>query len=321
MIDHLAFLDDLVGPIRARVPNGCALTIGNFDGVHVGHRSIIGALRADADRLGVPAVALTFEPHPATAFQGLAPSDYRISTSAERETLLREAGVDEVVTAEFSEAFADLSADQFVDELLLKRLRVRSVHVGYDFNYGRDRGGSRKTLEDRLRPHGVETTVHTAVEWGGVIASSTEVRKKIREGDLATVNRMLGRTLHVAGETAPGAARGRKMGVPTINIYPSGRLLPAFGVYATQVTIDGAQYEAVSNLGVRPTFADDDRVSLESFLFADPGDVPAGTQTSVDLIGYVRPEQRFESPEALTAQIRDDVTVAQALLAAHVDSP
>jgi riboflavin kinase/FMN adenylyltransferase len=311
MINDLAFLDDLVATIHPSISDGSALTIGNFDGVHVGHRSIIRSLRVDADHLGVPTLALTFEPHPATVFRGIPPSDYRITTASEREESLRAAGIDHVVTAEFSDAFARLSAEEFVDELLLARLNVRSVHIGYDFNYGKGRSGTRETLESRLSPHGITTTVHDAVEQQGVVASSTEVRRLIREGDLRTVARMLGHPLTLAGYTASGAARGRKMGVPTVNLYPQDRLLPLFGVYATRVMIGDVSFHAVSNLGVRPTFDDDSRVSLESFLFRDPGHIPNGTAASVALIGFIRPERRFESPEALTTQIRDDVDAAK----------
>jgi riboflavin kinase/FMN adenylyltransferase len=317
MINDLAFLDDLVAPIRSHVASGCALTIGNFDGVHIGHRSIIQALRADAKELGVPAVALTFEPHPATVFRSRPPADYRISTSSERAELLRSSGIEHVVTAEFSDAFAGLTANEFVDTLLLARLHVRAVHVGYDFNYGKGRAGSRATLQSRLAPHGITTTVHQAVESNGVVASSTEVRRLIREGHLATLNRMLQRPFTLAGRTAPGAARGRKMGVPTVNLYPTDRLLPKFGVYATRVTLGDTVFDAVSNIGVRPTFPDDDRVSLESFLFGDPGDLPAGTPTSVALIGFIRPERKFANADVLSAQIGEDVGDAQKLLAAY----
>ncbi|MFT6398346.1 MAG: riboflavin kinase/FMN adenylyltransferase [Bradymonadia bacterium] len=314
MIDDLTFLDDLVGPFQSKLSSGSVLTIGNFDGVHVGHRTILRAVRADAERLGVPAVALTFEPHPATVFRGADPSDYRITSADEKSARLARCGIDHVLAAHFSRAFAELTAEQFVDALLLRRLCARVVHVGYDFNYGKNRAGTRATLESRLTRHGVSTVVHRAIEQDGAIASSTRVRELIREGDMASVRKLLVEPYTLTGATAPGAARGRKMGVPTVNLYPTGRLLPPYGVYATRVHLSGQTYDAVSNLGVRPTFEDGDRVSLESFLFGDPGDVPAGSETSLEFVAHIRPEQRFESQDALRSQIAKDVAVAKEVL-------
>lgn len=315
MIDDLSFLDDLVDPLRPALEGGCALTIGNFDGVHLGHQAILTALRNDADRLSVPAVAMTFEPHPATVFKGQDPASYRISTEQEKVAALRMAGAHHVLIAKFQLAFRELTAEVFVDELLVARLGVRAVHIGYDFNFGKGRSGSHQTLAERLDPQGVLTTVHDAVSRDGVIISSSEVRRRLAVGDLDGVAELIGRGFSMSGSTASGAARGRTMGVPTINVYPSDRLLPPRGVYATRVALDGVTYDAVSNLGVRPTFADDDRVSLESFLFADPGDVAEGSAVETSLVRFIRPERRFESSEALTAQIRADATTARKILA------
>ncbi len=315
MIDDLTFLDDLVGPLAEAVGRGSVLTIGNFDGVHVGHRSILRAVHADARRLDVPAVALTFEPHPATVFRDADPSDYRITTPDEKTAMLRACGMDHVLSLRFSREFAALTADEFVDALLLQRLSARVVHVGYDFNYGKDRAGTRATLESHLTPHDVSTVVHRAIEQDGVVASSTRVRELIRRGEMGAVQKLLVQPYTITGQTAPGAARGRKMGVPTINLYPQYRLLPPFGVYATRVHLNGDHYDSVSNLGVRPTFEDDDRVSLESFLFADPGDVPEGSSSRIELVQYLRPEAKFESQDALRAQIGLDVAAAKSALA------
>lgn len=314
MIDDLSFLDDLVEPIRPEIAHGCALTIGNFDGVHAGHQTILRSLRREADALGVPAVAMTFEPHPATVFNGADPGSYRLTPAPEKVRLLQNAGAHHVLIARFRPEFRALTAEAFIDELLVGRLAVRAVHVGYDFNFGKGRRGDHSTLAERLAPRGVGTTVHEAVATSGVVISSTEVRRRLASGDLAGVSTLLGREFSLCGKSASGAARGRKMGVPTINVYPTDRLLPPRGVYATRVKLGGSTYDSVSNLGVRPSFADDDRVSLESFLFGDPGDVSEGTPVETTFVAFIRPERRFESPDELVAQIRRDTDAARAAL-------
>lgn len=313
MIDQHDRLGDLLtGLSDSQLANGCVLTIGNFDGVHQGHRAIIRRVVDEAKRLGVPAAVLTFEPHPKTVFRGTAPEDFRLTTTAEREALLRAAGIDAVVTANFQPEFAELSPEGFVEDLLIKVLHARQVHVGYDFNFGKGRAGDTQSLEDLTRPHNVQTVVHAPIEHDDSVVSSTRVRAALAEGHLDQVNALLTQPLAIHGTTEAGAGRGKGMGIPTLNLYPSERLLPPHGVYATILNHDGVCYRAISNLGVRPTFEDDNRVSLET-LSLEPFPIEArGLNIQVGFLEYIRPERRFEDPTALRAQIGIDVAAANA---------
>ncbi|MCB9519367.1 MAG: riboflavin biosynthesis protein RibF [Myxococcales bacterium] len=311
--DPYSFLDAIVEPHATRLSRGCVLTIGNFDGVHLGHRRLTDAAVADARSRGLPALALTFEPHPATVFKQTPPQDYRLTPEAEKIELLREVGLDGCLVAAFSSAFAALTPDAFVDALLVDRARVRSVHVGFDFNFGRGRSGTTDSLANLLQGRGVSCSVHDAVTDSTGVISSTRVRDALRAGDVGGASALLGRPVRFQGRVAAGFGRGRELGAPTLNVYPAtDRLLPRFGVYATRISVgDGPTLAAVSNLGVRPTFADDPRVSLESWVLVDLPPVSIGDELRVDLAGFIRPEQRFASPDALRQQIAADAAQAR----------
>lgn len=311
MHNDIGFLDAL---IRPELELGCVLTIGNFDGVHVGHRSIIQSVVRDARTLGVPSAALTFEPHPATVFRHVPPESFRLSTPDEKETLLHEAGIKVVVTANFDPRFAQLSPRQFVEDLLIDRLGARKVHVGYDFNFGKNRTGSTATLDELTAARGVRTQVHAPVSLNDATVSSTRVRRALEAGDMHAVTRLLGRPFRLGGQTAPGAGRGKGLGIPTLNLYPIDRLLPPLGVYACRVTHAGRRYDAIANLGRRPTFDDGERVSFETMVL-EPFEVEArGLHIDVDLVHFIRPERRFDGPYELKAQIDHDVAQAREVL-------
>ena len=302
------YLDKLVRP---QLREGSVLTIGNFDGVHCGHRSILSALRRDATRLGLPAAVLTFEPHPATVFRSVDPSLFRLSPATERAELLRRAGADVVIDATFEPRFAALTPEGFVEDLLVARLRTSKVHVGYDFNFGRERRGNTKTLAELLAPHDVEVEAHAPIRFGGAPISSTRIRESLRGGNMAEARSLLGRPFRLSGRTQPGAGRGEAMGVPTLNLYPDGRLLPPQGVYASQVRVGSERFDAVSNLGHRPSFDDGEHISFETMILEPFCSNVRTLDIEVDLLAYLRPERRFESPEALQAQVKSDVVAAR----------
>lgn len=313
MLEDFAFLRDLHHP---DLEGGCVLTIGKFDGVHRGHRAILSDVRAHADRLGVPAAVLTFEPHPKTVFRGETPDSFRLMPDDQRASTLRDAGADLVLTAKFTPEFAALTPNAFVEALLIKTLHAKGVHVGYDFNFGKGRAGDTKTLQELTTPHGVTTHVHAPFTAGGTPVSSTRIRECVERGDVTEAADLLGAPLTFIGTTEAGAGRGKGMGIPTLNLYPTGRLLPPHGVYAVRLWHGDMSYQAIANLGCRPTFDDDDRVSLET-LSLDPFEIEGrGLAIRVELLGFIRPEQRFESPEALRGQIGLDVAAAKAIHAA-----
>ncbi len=311
MNDERSIFHPLLRPYQELLADGAVLSIGNFDGVHIGHQAILADLRERADALGVPAVALTFEPHPVTVFRGRDADEFRLSTGEERERLLRAHGVDAVLTATFDREFGQVTPERFVLDLIVGGIRARHVLVGYDFNFGRGRRGNTETLREIASRTGVAVTVHSAVERDGVPVSSTRVRRAVADGALDEVAALLGRPLSFSGMTEAGAGRGRTMGIPTLNLYPTDRLLPLRGVYATRVRIGSRRWDAVSNLGVRPSFDDGDRVSLETMVLTPFDAVEPGTEIAVELVTWIRAERRFETPDALREQIRDDVAVAE----------
>lgn len=296
-----------------RPESGSVVTIGNFDGVHRGHQAIIRTAKEAAQAIGATAIALTFEPHPTTFFQKKEPNTFRLTSAARRTELLLEAGVDGVVTIPFQQEFATLSAQDFVHEFLHRRLHAREVHIGYDFAFGRGREGTTATLQQMCDGLGIHVKIHPAYEEDGKPISSTRVREELKAARLDEVESLLGRPWTIPGEQAPGFQRGRQMGIPTINVYPQDLLLPPHGVYATRVRIGEQSWKSITNVGVRPTFADDPRVSAETFVLEAFEGIDSGTRLELDFLAWIRPEQRFESPEALREQIGKDVGVANAI--------
>lgn len=307
-----ALLDSIVpAELSQRLQRGTVITIGNFDGVHRGHQKIAATVREAAQKRGALAVALTFEPHPTTFFQKRPPESFRITTADTRTRRLKQAGMDEVVTIEFEQHFADLAARDFVFELLGKRLHAREIHIGYDFAFGRGREGTTSKLKELAEEAGIALVIHEAYQEGEAPISSTRVREALQAPDLEAAAELLGRPYSVDGVQASGAQRGRAMGIPTINLYPQGLALPPHGVYVSRTLAEGASWASITNVGIRPTFADDDRVSVETFIL-DEGfqDITPGAAIEVQLLQWIREERRFDSPEALRAQIGDDVKVA-----------
>jgi riboflavin kinase/FMN adenylyltransferase len=298
-------------------PEPLAVTIGNFDGVHKGHQVLLARACQIANERGLTPAALTFDPHPASVFRGVDPSAYRITTSVERAVLLRRFGIKYVFTRPFDRDFALLTAEQFVEDFLLQTLGAKHITVGFDFSFGAGRSGRAADLLRMSRQLGFGVEIVELQRVGQEPASSTRVRELLRAGDIEGVNDMLGHYWALTGHTAHGAGRGQKIGIPTVNLYPENRLLPPFGVYATRIRVAGKCWEAISNLGVRPTFETSTRVSLETMILSavdeDLHDLPA----EVEFVGFVRPEMRFEDADSLKAQIGKDIATTQKLLLKH----
>lgn len=293
---------------------GAAIAIGNFDGVHTGHRALIARARALAAAHHARTVALTFDPHPSALF---APAQAPpLLTSIERRIeLLAEAGVDAVVVEPFTRELAGLPADAFVDDVVIAALKARAIVVGYNFSYGQGRAG---TVE-ALRAHGVQTGIDVAivppVTVDGEIASSTKIRGHLRAGDLVRAERMLGRPWDVDGVVVHGAERGRAIGVPTANITPEVELAIASGIYAVTLRVEGGPaMAAVASLGTNPTFVDAGRLVLEVHVLDWHGDL-YDRRVRTTFVARLRDEQKFDSVEALVAQIQRDIEQARTALA------
>lgn len=284
-----------------------AVAIGNFDGVHAGHRALLARARV----LGDHVVALTFDPHPATLLApGGAPPAL---TGLERKLeLLGEAGADAIVVEPFTRALAALAPDVFVDEIVLRALSARAIVVGYDFTYGCKRAGTIDHLREHGLRHGVAVEIVEPIEVGGEVASSTRIRALLAAGDVAAAERLLGRPWDVDGIVVPGAQRGRTIGVPTANIAAPVDLPLRPGIYA--VTLDGRP--AVASLGTNPTFVAGDKLVLEVHVLDFDGDL-YGRRLRTAFVGRLRDEAKYDSVDALIVQIRADIAAARGLLAAH----
>lgn len=290
----------------ARALAGVALALGNFDGVHLGHR----ALFKEAAEHGRPG-ALTFEPHPGKVLQPeLAP---RLITPLSRKLQLMEAaGLDVVVVLPFTLAFARTPARDF-EAALFDQARVRAVVVGRDYTYGAQRAGTVSTLTGAAMARGSVVAVVDPVTVGGVVASSSRVREYILEGRVGAARALLGRPFDLDGIVVKGDGRGRSIGFPTANVDTHGELLPASGVYAVRVRTQEGWHAGAANIGTKPTFGGS-AVTVEVHLLDWSGDL-YGQEVRVEFLERLRAERRFASVSELTAQIQRDIAEARVVLA------
>ncbi|AOV15747.1 riboflavin biosynthesis protein RibF [Acidihalobacter aeolianus] len=292
---------------------GCVATIGNFDGVHLGHQAILEQLRREADARGLPSAVITFEPLPHEFFRGThAPA--RLTGLRERLREFARHGVDRVLLLRFDRKLAGLEANHFVERVVVDGLGVRAMIVGDDFRFGRDRAGDFATLRAAGEAHVFEVIKHETFEQDGARVSSTRIRQALAEGDLEAAHRLLGRPYAFSGRVRSGAARGRSIGFPTANIALPRNSTPLRGVYAVSVTSDaGLNANGVANIGTRPT-VDGQHLLLEVHVLSFSGDLYR-QHLCVTLRHKLRDEKRFESLDALMHQIRHDASLAEALLA------
>lgn len=293
-------------------PGPIHLAVGVFDGVHLGHRSLVGRLRAGARRAGALAVTATFDPLPIEVLAPGAPPS-ALSDAAERADLLAAAGSDAVVLFRSDPAFFAMTARVFVDRLLGAG-DVRRIVVGADFRFGHDRQGDVRLLAALGAERGFTVDVAPGVERGGAVISSTLIRNLLVAGEVGAAADLLGRTYVVRGRIVHGDKRGRALGFPTINVAtPRERLLPRDGIYATWVSAAGERRPAAASLGVRPTFGAGERV-LECHILDWSAEL-YGEDVSTAFVERLRDELRFESAEALVAQIGRDVEDTRRALA------
>lgn len=292
---------------------GPVVAIGNFDGVHRGHQRLIAATREAAGVQGVESAVLTFEPHP-RAFFGPNEPFFRITPAAEKRRVLIRLGIDAVHERPFDAALAGLSPEAFVDRLLVGELAASGVVVGYDFHFGAKRAGTPAVLEALCAARGMSCRIVPVVEEAGAPVSSSAVRAALAEGAVERANALLGYRWFAFGPVIHGDKRGRTLGYPTANMRLHEGCRLAHGIYAVRVAIDGAIREGVASYGRRPTF-DDGAPLLETFVF-DFSDDLYGREVAVELVAFLRGEERFDSAEALIAQMDRDAAEARTRLAA-----
>lgn len=295
------------------------LTIGNFDGLHVGHRKILRTITERAAALDGESVVYTFDPHPRKVLQpDRAPS--MLTTMEQKLELLESAGIEVVVLEPFTDVFAETSPDTFVREYVHRRIAPLEVYVGYDFHYGRDRAGSRRLLTELGPRLGFAVTIIPEVTVDGADVSSSRIRELLAAGAVAEAMLLLGRPFALRGSVVAGDRRGRAIGFPTLNLSAENEVLPALGVYAGHVRLldgleAGRSLPAVTNVGRRPTFKPDDPPLAEAHLIDFAGDL-YGRRVEITFEARLREERRFPSVDALRAQIARDVEAGRRLLAA-----
>jgi riboflavin kinase/FMN adenylyltransferase len=288
------------------------VTVGNFDGLHVGHRAIIDTVVERARQLGGEAVVYTFEPHPRKVLQPhRAPR--LITTIEQRVELLRRTGVDTVIVEPFTREFAKIPAEVFIREILYEKIRPVEVYVGYDFHFGRDREGSMRLLTEMGPKLGFSVTIIPEVTVDAGDVNSTRIRQMLFEGRVEEAFAMLGRSYTIRGRVVEGDRRGRDIGFPTANLDPENEILPASGVYAGRLRFlddgdppEGDEKLSVTNVGVRPTFGGDHRLVAEAHLLDFDGDV-YGRRVALSFTHHLRDERRFSGVAALREQIAKDV--------------
>jgi riboflavin kinase/FMN adenylyltransferase len=295
---------------------GAVVAIGNFDGAHRGHRAVIARTRRLAAELGAPSAALTFEPHPADFFAGR-PVVFRLTPEVIKSSEFNKLGLDGSIILTFNASLAALTAEEFVRQVLVERLGVAAVVIGWDFHFGKGRSGSPTFLQQAGARHGFRVDIidkvdaSDASEAGAI--SSTAIRRALEGGDVEEAARLLGRDYAIVGNVIPGQKVGRTLGVPTANMALDASNRLAHGIYAVEVFVDGARFGGVASFGTRPT-VDNGQPLLETHLFDFDGDL-YGRTIEVAFVRRIRDEQKFDSLDALVAEMGRDKEKARAILA------
>jgi riboflavin kinase/FMN adenylyltransferase len=291
---------------------GAVAAIGNFDGVHRGHRAVIDTAMARAAALGSPAIAVTFEPHPRNV---LRPADpvFRLTDARSKLRLLAATGLDGALVLTFDKAFAAMSAEDFVSRILVGRIGVRGATIGFDFHFGHRRRGSPAFLSEQGARYGFTVETAPPLEDEGRPVSSSSIRAALAEGRVVEATELLGYPWFASGKVVKGDQRGRDLGFPTANMALDPSCGLKHGIYAVRVGIDGAVHDGVASFGTRPMF-DNGAPLLETYVFDFTGDL-YGKTVDVAFVGWIRPELKFDSVDVLIARMNEDARLARAALA------
>ena len=301
-------------------PEGCVATLGNFDGVHLGHRAIIERLAEEGQRLNLPVCAVIFEPQPREFFDpDNAPP--RLMRLREKVDRLSELPVDHTLILRFTRALASLPPEAFIDQILVRALRTRHLVIGDDFRFGHRRAGDFALLKSRGAQAGFKVSDTPSVLIDGVRVSSTLIREALLAGDLDRAARLLGKPYEVCGRIIHGAKRGRALGFPTANLLLQRKNTPVRGVFAvTMRGLSESPLPGVANVGNRPTLSGDDTLLLETHLLDFDGDL-YGKRVEVEFHQKLRDEHRYPGPDELRAQIERDIMAARDFFAGRQNHP
>ena len=286
------------------------LAIGNFDGFHKGHISILDSLKKIAYQNNFPTAIMSFSPHPREYFENKN-ENFNIYTKSEKINFLKEYDINIYIEFTFDKNLAELSADQFVEEILINKLNIKNVIVGKDFKFGKNRSGNFQILENYSKENNFDVHLVESVMLsdGSSKFSSSIIRENIKNAEMEKVNFALGRPWHIHGTVIEGDKKARKINFPTANIIPGKHILPRKGVYCVEVYIDNEKYLGVSNFGKRPT-VDGSKVLLETHIFNFNKEI-YGNELTVRFLTFIRPEQKFANFDELAKQIKKDIETAK----------
>lgn len=293
------------------------ITIGNFDGVHLGHQQLLENVVREAQHFGIPAVVYTFHPHPVKVLHPDRPT-FRLFDLKDQQEQFAKWGIDYVILENFTMEFSKISPQQFLNEYILKQLNPKTLVVGHDFSFGADRSGNIPFLEKFCAEKGIRLIIIPPFQYKGSVVSSTLIREKLKNGEVEKANELLGRTYYLRGHVEKGFQRGRTIGVPTANIHPDVEFMPRQGVYCTLTKIDQHLYPSVTNIGVNPTFHENRQraVKIETHLFDFNAHI-YGVEVEVFLQHFIRDEKKFSSIEELKNQIHKDMEEARRYFSDH----
>ncbi|MDE2231509.1 MAG: bifunctional riboflavin kinase/FAD synthetase [Candidatus Omnitrophica bacterium] len=299
----------LSGPTKLSLKRTC-VAIGIFDGVHRGHQYLIRQMLKRAGRLKLRPLVITFFPHPAHVLSSGISLEY-ITSLKDRLRWLERLGVEAFLVVKFNKSFARMPPQQFISDILIKKLDARAVFVGANFRFGKDRSGGVELFERLAGPYGYEMHAVAPLKQGGEAISSTRIRRSIAEGKLAQAGRLLGRPVSAGGRVVQGSRRGKKLGFPTANVAYEADLLPPRGVYAARVHLGKKEYQAAANIGRRPSFENNaQHLILEVHIFDFSGNI-YGRHVEVEFLKKIRNEKKFPSPQHLIRQIQKDEAFAR----------
>jgi len=288
------------------------VTIGNFDGVHLGHIPILKKLIDEAHKENHKALVITFDPHPKRVLHPDIKPFYLITSLEEKIKLLEDVGIDGLILIPFDLEFAKTTAEAFVNRILWDKLHIRKIFIGHDYTFGKNKAGNEAFLFSRGKKLGFDVDVIHAVKLGDETVSSTRLRYAILNGNVKMASRLLGRPYNISGTVVPGKSRGTALGIPTANVKADKELLPAQGVYAVIVDLRGEHRQGVLNIGFNPTFSDNE-LSVEVFLLDFTGDI-YGERLNILFIERIRDEVKFDNPEQLIEQIKKDIDQTKTIL-------
>lgn len=290
-------------------PHDLGITIGNFDGVHTGHQQMLSSIIEDCEKNGLKLLLITFRPHPR---QVLAPTDdYLINSYRERRSLLSELDVDFFYEVDFTRDFSTLGPQEFLDEYILKYLKVKKIYLGHDFAFGENKSGGPQFIMDYCKQKKIDFKMMPEYKSKETAISSSIIRSKIVEGKVEEAAQLLGRNYYIGGRVVKGVGRGKKIGFPTANLkFRRDRVVPSNGVYITKAKYQNETFFSITNVGLNPTFCDENKKNIETHILDFDKDI-YGEELTVSFYKKIREEKKFSSAKELVKQIKLDIKKAR----------